>query len=117
MKKKVVLKGTLCDICGRVFNPWEIETVYSTQHGTFQRCAKKLVVRLYSSFWFKTESEYFDWGNIDHRKCVVCPKCAWAFEEMFCQWKQRCKAEGKKERERMKLNLMEDESDEEETRH
>ena len=103
MKKKVVLKGTLCDICGRIIDPYLNEHIYDDGHSDV-RCEKKLKVKMVSPFSQRNNS-CFGYGNILSQKALVCGRCGFKFEKMFVEWKISCEIEGEEERKKRMLEF------------
>ena len=52
MRKKVVIEGTLCDICGRIIEPRSVERIFDEQFANciIPRIEKRLTVKMMPTF-------------------------------------------------------------------
>ena len=104
MKKKVVLKGQMCDICGCLIDD---STEKITVDGeTVEMPEKRLKVSMGPPL-FRCHDFMDSTHNIQGHNVLLCSRCAYRFKVMFVQWKTQCEKEGWQERERLKAKLYE----------
>ena len=112
MRKRVVIKGRICDICGRIIdNSGEADV-----DGSKVTISDKVLrVSMYPPYKL---IRYSDMGNCCHNiarhKVLLCPECAYSFCTMFASWKSECEKRGWKERQRIKASLYDESGDMEE---
>ena len=105
MREKIVLKGEICDVCGRLINPFMNEDIYNPDTGrTEVRCEKNLKVGMMTPL-NQYNNPCYGYGNIEKRKLFLCARCALRFERMFCDWIDECKKDGEQEREKRRLDI------------
>lgn len=103
MKKRLVLQGEFCDICGGEIDPYLNEQIYD-EGNIYYACKKRLKASLMSPFSERKNREYA-YNNIAPHDMILCGRCAYRFCKMFTEWKSTCEAEGEETRERRRLML------------
>ena len=111
MRKKIILTGQLCDVCGCIIDPHFNESVYFNGQ-TYNVCEKNLSVSLMSPS-SQRHNKMYGFYNIAKQKDLICGRCAYKFNEMYASWKKECQDSGKAQRERLErqLELMRNEND------
>ncbi len=109
MRKKIVLEGTLCDVCGRIADR---ENMYVGGYNDWSYVSPKtLKIKM-------TGGPFFNicrYPPIIHGKSrgrprakvyeTVCPRCAAKLSKMYDEWRHECWKEGEMEREKRKLDF------------
>lgn len=106
MKKRIVLEGELCDVCGRIAEP---KNMYVGGHNDWSYVGpKSLEIRMSGTDIFYDITQYRKnrKGRPRSRKFdTVCPRCAAKLSNKFQAWLDECWRDGETDRMKRRLDL------------
>lgn len=109
MRKKIVIEGTLCDVCGRIagrehmyvggYNDWSYVSpktlkIKMTGGPFYNICSEPPYIR--GKPRGKPRAEVYE---------TVCPRCAAKLSKMYDEWRHECWRDGEQEREQRRLDF------------
>lgn len=102
MKKKVVLKGRICDVCGRLIKGFDVVPYDDPHTGSRHVGEKTLKIRMEPSLFCLPDDVF-----IEKQTLNICGQCADDLRRRFVAWKMEREEKGKAERERILAKLYE----------
>ncbi len=103
MKRKIVIEGTLCDVCGRVA---DTRHMYVGGYNDWSYVSPKtLTIKMTGGPFYNICSNPGSRADRAKEFETVCPRCAAKLSKMFDEWQRECWRDGEQEREKRQLDF------------